>query len=641
MQARLAVLKTPPKSSVSSPLPLYKNRALLTHPESTLLQVLIPLHFNSPTINTYKKTGGGTPPCTPKVLQLVTSDSRPILRCHTCPLATHQSLALSEAEGSLATIAFRITSPLWKSPHQYHSMRLTHPLFSYSYALFCTGEKLILNLFSTFRTLCAKHPGGIWPQCHSCLFSLLHPYLVASLPHLFLSLCDSHKPIRAAVVKQKLAAPLHHALDKHHARNLPDLFPILFRRKHRLICPRNQFSRIGAVKDRHARAIHQLVVRPVVHQHDSRRRQNGRRPRLDHPRIKFSRPSRKHGSLRRLCPVNQIVRIRKPHLVCLVRGGPEPVHPILPADFFRHNGARLGPPHVPVALVRRQYHALALPVNQVLRRGKAKLRIFFVVSGVRQVVRVAEFLQPWVLDAAVFFVVRFGRKDRLGAPRKMNSIHTLRIPKPRSSSGVLRAIQHDDFYRLRQLFRRRRERTGHGHNDHRGIESSGGFPARALRRKNRSVRCAPPRTERQASGASHGSCSYSTSEKQKSNPALCETHDRSFGVREPCSRFSFAAVLQRNPRGAHSIKECQRSGLSRSLSEGILLRRLNRFRPLEFRRTHNSFAFFHHDQLVGFYVFQRIDRAARLANFEQLDFFRLSDAEVHAQIILRNVAPAA
>src|SRR5271156_6162994 len=72
MRARLAVLKTPPKSSVSSLLPLYKSCALLSHPESTLLQVLIPLHFNSSTINVYKKPWGGPPPRTRKVLQLVT-----------------------------------------------------------------------------------------------------------------------------------------------------------------------------------------------------------------------------------------------------------------------------------------------------------------------------------------------------------------------------------------------------------------------------------------------------------------------------------------------------------------------------------------------------------------------------------------
>jgi hypothetical protein len=79
MPARLAVPKTPQQPSVPRALPLYKSRALLTRPESTLLQVLIPLHFNSPTINTYKKPGGGSPPRTRKVLQLVTPDSQPNL----------------------------------------------------------------------------------------------------------------------------------------------------------------------------------------------------------------------------------------------------------------------------------------------------------------------------------------------------------------------------------------------------------------------------------------------------------------------------------------------------------------------------------------------------------------------------------
>ena len=46
-----------------------------------------------------------------------------------------------------------------KSPHQYHSMRLTLPLFSYSYTLFCTARSAISNRFITFHTLCRKHRG--------------------------------------------------------------------------------------------------------------------------------------------------------------------------------------------------------------------------------------------------------------------------------------------------------------------------------------------------------------------------------------------------------------------------------------------------------------------------------------------------
>jgi hypothetical protein len=66
MRSRRAVPKIPPKSSVPPTLPFYKSRRLLTHPESTLLQVLIPLHFNSPRINTYKKPGRGSLLSAPK-----------------------------------------------------------------------------------------------------------------------------------------------------------------------------------------------------------------------------------------------------------------------------------------------------------------------------------------------------------------------------------------------------------------------------------------------------------------------------------------------------------------------------------------------------------------------------------------------
>ena len=59
MRLRSAVLHIPPKSSRSRRLPFYKNRPLSTHSESTLLQLLIPLHFNSCRCNTYKKPGRG------------------------------------------------------------------------------------------------------------------------------------------------------------------------------------------------------------------------------------------------------------------------------------------------------------------------------------------------------------------------------------------------------------------------------------------------------------------------------------------------------------------------------------------------------------------------------------------------------
>jgi hypothetical protein len=44
---------------------------------STLLQLLIPLHFNSPRINTYRKPRESAPPFYSKVLQLVTTPTSP------------------------------------------------------------------------------------------------------------------------------------------------------------------------------------------------------------------------------------------------------------------------------------------------------------------------------------------------------------------------------------------------------------------------------------------------------------------------------------------------------------------------------------------------------------------------------------
>ena len=60
MRLRRAALKIPAESSVPPRSPLYKLRPLPTPSESTLPQVLIPLHFKSFISNTYKKTGRGS-----------------------------------------------------------------------------------------------------------------------------------------------------------------------------------------------------------------------------------------------------------------------------------------------------------------------------------------------------------------------------------------------------------------------------------------------------------------------------------------------------------------------------------------------------------------------------------------------------
>jgi len=77
----------------------------------------------------------------------------------------------------------------FKSPHQYHSMELTLPLFSYCYAPFCDGQSLKVFPFKSLCTLYSKHPGGGTPprfviasSARKLLFLLR---LVTSLPLYF------------------------------------------------------------------------------------------------------------------------------------------------------------------------------------------------------------------------------------------------------------------------------------------------------------------------------------------------------------------------------------------------------------------------------------------------------------------------
>src|SRR5712692_4957677 len=57
-------------------------------------------------------------------------------------------------------------SPLFsvfaKSVQPSHFKDFSFSLFSYTYGLFCTYQKLNPFLFMQFRTLCQKHPGGGW-----------------------------------------------------------------------------------------------------------------------------------------------------------------------------------------------------------------------------------------------------------------------------------------------------------------------------------------------------------------------------------------------------------------------------------------------------------------------------------------------
>jgi hypothetical protein len=77
MRPRRAVLQIPIISSVLPRLTVYKSRHLLTPSESTLLQVLIPLHFISFISNTYKKPGGGFLLPTPKFCNSLLPEPHP------------------------------------------------------------------------------------------------------------------------------------------------------------------------------------------------------------------------------------------------------------------------------------------------------------------------------------------------------------------------------------------------------------------------------------------------------------------------------------------------------------------------------------------------------------------------------------
>src|SRR5712671_2555009 len=58
-------------------------------------------------------------------------------------------------------------------------------------------------------------------------------------------------------------------------------------------------------------------------------------------------------------------------------------------------------------------------------------------------------------------------------------------------------------------------------------------------------------------------------------------------------------------------------------------------------RPHNAFTFFNVNQLVGLHIFQRVDLSCWPANFQNLRLVRFAQAEVNAQVVLRDVAAAA
>src|SRR5262249_13202489 len=102
-------------------------------------------------------------------------------------------------------------------------------------------------------------------------------------------------------------------------------------------------------------------------------------------------------------------------------------------DSFGKDCTGFGPPLVPIAAIGGQNYAEALPVNQVTVFCQAKLRVFFVVACVSQIVSLINSNKTWVFHAAIFFIVRLWRENGIGAARKVNSIGTLGITEARCS----------------------------------------------------------------------------------------------------------------------------------------------------------------------------------------------------------------
>lgn len=92
MRLCCAVPKATLISSVPAGLLFHKSRLRRTRSESTLPQVLIPLHFKSFRSNTYKIPGEGATPSSSKVWQLATSGSPHLRAQHRPELLSAQGL---------------------------------------------------------------------------------------------------------------------------------------------------------------------------------------------------------------------------------------------------------------------------------------------------------------------------------------------------------------------------------------------------------------------------------------------------------------------------------------------------------------------------------------------------------------------
>src|ERR1700687_5646740 len=115
---------------------------------------------------------------------------------------------------------------------------------------------------------------------------------------------DTDVFIRGAIVEKKSIILSYHSFHEYYVGNLPNFFPLLFWAKDWFLRAVQQMARVVCVEHGDAGAVHQLVVGPVIDQHNTIRCDDGWRAGLHHARIKFSRTFRQHWSLRRLGPMD-------------------------------------------------------------------------------------------------------------------------------------------------------------------------------------------------------------------------------------------------------------------------------------------------------------------------------------------------
>src|SRR5207248_9012587 len=157
-----------------------------------------------------------------------------------------------------------------------------------------------------------------------------------------------------SIIEEIAIAVLHHSLDNTNVGYLSDLLPFLFWRKDGLIGSGKDLPWIFTIENNHSCTIHKLVVSAVIDKHNTVFGEKRWRTRFNHARIEHTYSAREYGCLRLVGPVQKIVGRCESHLIRVIRSRAQVIHPVLTSDFFRNNGAGLGPLHVPISFVGRK-----------------------------------------------------------------------------------------------------------------------------------------------------------------------------------------------------------------------------------------------------------------------------------------------